>query len=234
MKAKTNGAAVVNRIAAVPETEGVSKITIKAPDLRVIRLTIRGDAPLVLCRFGEKARREIRDKQARGSKAAAERGKGREARKPAEEYAEARHISHEGWDGIMASAFRRAMVDACRVGGITMVMAKMSLFIVPDGIDAKDSSPLVRITKGEPHQHEAYTRPQFNVTTLAHRPMWAPGWEAVVSIRFNADYVDGQSVANLLARAGQQIGVGEGRPFSKNSTGCGWGTFTIVGSGDGQ
>jgi hypothetical protein len=32
---------------------------------------------------------------------------------------------------------------------------------------------------------------------------------------------------NLLDRAGQQVGIGAGRPFSKKSVGQGWGTFSV-------
>ena len=32
---------------------------------------------------------------------------------------------------------------------------------------------------------------------------------------------------NLIARAGMQVGICEGRPDSSNSTGMGWGTFEI-------
>jgi len=33
---------------------------------------------------------------------------------------------------------------------------------------------------------------------------------------------------NLLHRAGLQVGIMEGRPDSKDSCGCGWGTFKIA------
>ena len=36
-----------------------------------------------------------------------------------------------------------------------------------------------------------------------------------------------QDVTNLLMRVGQQVGIGEGRPDSKNSAGMGWGTFNV-------
>ena len=35
-------------------------------------------------------------------------------------------------------------------------------------------------------------------------------------------------VRNLLVRAGVQVGIGEGRPYSKKSYGMGWGTFEVV------
>ena len=41
------------------------------------------------------------------------------------------------------------------------------------------------------------------------------------------DQFTDEDVINLLTRAGQQVGVGEGRPYSKSSNGLGYGLFTI-------
>jgi len=59
--------------------------------------------------------------------------------------------------------------------------------------------------------------------------MWREGWEAVVHITFDADMLTATDVANLLSRAGMQVGIGEGRPDSKSSCGMGWGTFAVRG-----
>ena len=57
--------------------------------------------------------------------------------------------------------------------------------------------------------------------------MWRE-WEAIVNLEYDADMIAERSVVNLLARMGRQVGIGEGRPFSKNSVGQGWGTFVCV------
>ncbi len=64
---------------------------------------------------------------------------------------------------------------------------------------------------------------------LRARPMWPEGWRANVTFRWDADQFSATDVANLLARAGIQVGVGEGRPDSKMSAGVGWGQFEIAG-----
>ena len=46
-------------------------------------------------------------------------------------------------------------------------------------------------------------------------------------VRFDADQFTLTDVANLLMRVGMQVGIGEGRPFSKNSNGMGWGLFDL-------
>jgi hypothetical protein len=48
-----------------------------------------------------------------------------------------------------------------------------------------------------------------------------------VTVQFDADMITAQSIVNLLDRAGKQVGIGAGRPFSKKSVGQGWGTFSV-------
>jgi hypothetical protein len=54
-------------------------------------------------------------------------------------------------------------------------------------------------------------------------------WRCTVQVVFDNDQFSHTDIANLLARAGLQVGVGEGRPDSRNSAGMGWGIFTIEG-----
>jgi hypothetical protein len=142
-------------------------------------------------------------------------------------YEGAMHLSSEGWWGIPAPAFRNAMISACRTVGFKMTVAKLSVFVLPDGFDKDDGTPLVKILKGTPRQHEGLVRLATGVADIRIRPMWAPGWEAEVRVRFDADQFTATDVAHLMMRVGMQVGVGEGRPDSKNSAGMGWGTFNL-------
>ena len=144
------------------------------------------------------------------------------------DYLQAQHISNEGWHGIPAPAFRAAMVSACRIIGFKMTLAKMAIFVLPDGFDADDASPLIRITEGEPRIHKSHVRIAMGTTTVTWRPMWNPGWKARVLVRYDADMFNVLDVTNLMKRVGSQVGIGEGRPDSKTSVGMGWGTFDIV------
>jgi len=56
--------------------------------------------------------------------------------------------------------------------------------------------------------------------------MWRK-WGATVRIRYDEDQFTAEDVVNLLLRAGQQVGIGEGRPYSKTSNGLGFGLFKI-------
>ena len=142
-------------------------------------------------------------------------------------YEDAIHYADDGWIGIPANGLRAAMVSACRVAGFQMTKAKLAVFVLQDGFDATDQTPLIRISKGEPEYREDYVRNETGVVDLRPRPMFRPTWEAVVRIRYDADIFTAEDVANLLYRVGRQVGIGEGRPDSKKSCGMGWGTFTI-------
>ncbi|MDQ5917087.1 MAG: hypothetical protein QG660_196 [Pseudomonadota bacterium] len=201
-------------------------VAIKAPDFRVVEFKITGTAPYVQHKFSQKARNQIIATQQAGSTA-----KGKKAREPKDfeaVYAGAMHRSHEGWCGIPAGAFRNAMISACRTVGYKMTHAKLAAFVLADGFDVDDGTPLIRI-EGEPRQHVAHARNDNGSVDIRIRPMWEQ-WSALVRVRFDADMFTTQDVANLMMRVGMQVGLGEGRPDSKNSAGLGWGTFTIEGT----
>lgn len=199
-------------------------VAIKPPNFQTIEFLIRGNAPYVQARFSEKAMAIIRAKHEAGSQA--KKGGKKEARNFEEDYENAKHISREGWCGIPASAFRNASISACRVVNFKMTLAKLGIFVHPDGFDKVDGLPLIRIF-GEPRLHMMPARNATGVCDLRVRPMWEQ-WEAKPRIRFDADMFSPADVANLLARVGMQVGIGEGRPDSRESAGIGWGTFDVV------
>lgn len=203
-------------------TESVS---IKPPNFQTAVFRIVGTAPYVQNKFSQKAREQMRSTQEAGSTSRSKRA--REAKDFQAAYEGATHRTAEGWAGIPAPAFRNAMISACRTVGFKMTLAKLSVFVEADGFDIDDGTPLVRIINGEPRYHESLVRLQTGVADIRARPMWEPGWEAEIRITFDADQFTLADVSNLLMRVGMQVGVGEGRPDSKNSAGMGWGTFIL-------
>ncbi len=127
----------------------------------------------------------MRAKQQAGPQA--KKGKQREAKDFDGAYEAAKHVSTEGWCGIPISAFRSAMISACRMVGFKMTIAKMSVFIDPDGYDRVDGTGLVRITRGEPKYVGHPVRNQTGVVDVRPRPMWSEGWEASVRLRWDAE-----------------------------------------------
>lgn len=206
--------------ATVPETKALE---IKAPKLRVVEFKIVGTAPYVQHRFSAKAINQIIATQEAGSQA-----KGKKVREPKnfdDVYQQAMHIAKDGWYGIPAGAFRNAMISACRTVGYKMTHAKLAAFVLADGFDKVDGTPLVRLY-GEPHRHTAHARNDNGSVDIRVRPMWDE-WHAIVRVRYDADMFSEADVANLMMRVGMQVGIGEGRPDSKNSAGMGWGTFEL-------
>ena len=205
---------------------GKREVQIPAPNFRTAEFTIQGTAALVVNKFPQKAREAMKAKQEQGAKA--KKGAAREAKDFELCFQQARHISTKGWDGIPAAAFRAAMISACRLVGFKMTIAKLGLFVVADGIDRDEGTPLVQIVSDEePTRLEIPTRNETGLCDIRIRPQWRE-WGARVRIRFDADLFTIEDVTNLLMRAGMQVGVCEGRPDSKNSIGMGWGTFEIV------
>ena len=200
------------------------KVEISAPNFKVVEIPIRGTSPLVMNKFSEKARRQIMDTQEKGSQA-----RGKVKREPKDfdaAYRGAMHVSKENWHGIPASAFRNAAISACRTVGYKMTHAKLAFFILADGYEADDGTPLVRIY-GEPHKHIGYARNDNGSVDIRARPMFDE-WTATVRVRFDADMFSDTDVVNLIMRIGMQVGLLEGRPDSKNSAGLGWGMFEII------
>lgn len=203
-------------------TQKETSIVIKAPQMGTVEIPIRGIEPLVIARFSKKA--ELMAKMAEGG--AAKNKKERKARDYDAEAQEAKHVSSEGWEGVAASSFRAASISACRLVGFKMTLAKLSIFIVADGYDKEEGSPLVRIY-GDAETYTAHTRNQTGVVDIRSRPMYKK-WGCMLKVRFDMEQFSVQDVYNLISRVGLQVGVGEGRPDSKSSAGLGYGIFEVV------
>jgi hypothetical protein len=199
-------------------------VVIKAPDIRTAVFNIEGTAPYVQARFSAKAMQAMKDKMLAGSVARGKRV--RAARDFQDDYVQAMHKSTEGWSGIPAGAFRQAMISACRLVGFKMTLAKLSVFVEADGFDAIDGVPLIKLD-GVPERTDMAVRNATGVADIRVRPMWRK-WKAQVRVQYDADQFTHEDVANLMLRVGTQVGIGEGRPDSRESAGLGWGTFKLT------
>lgn len=203
----------------------IETVTIKPPNLKTLQVEIEGTAPLVICRFSQKSIEAIRTAQEAGSVSKSKRN--REPKNFQQLFEDAKHVSVEGWEGIHAAAFRCGAISACRLAGFVMARAKLAFNVVPDSFDRVDGMPLVRLTRGVAEQYVAPTRNRSGVVDLRSRPMYRE-WGAVVTISYDGDTFTANDVANLMARVGMQVGVGEGRPDSRDSAGVGFGLFRLV------
>lgn len=208
---------------AATKTAAETHITIAPPNISRAAFDVYGTAPYVQNKFSGTKMQQMLDAQ---MKTKATSRKAKDPRDPDADYEGAIHRTPDGKYGIPAPAFRSAMISACRVAGFQMTKAKLSVFVEADDFDVDDGTGLVFI-KGKPEMAKHPVRLESGVASIAIRPMWRE-WSARVVIRWDADQFSQSDVANLLERAGQQVGVGEGRPDSKKSHGMGWGTFTLI------
>lgn len=199
-------------------------IAISPPNFQEFHCTISGTAPLLQARFSAKSMQAMMEKMEAGS--TAKKGNKRKARDFDDDFEQAMHKSTDGWVGVPAAALRNACIDVCRMVGFKMTHAKMSIFFLSDGYDLVDGQPLIKLDAGTPERTEMATRNATGVADIRVRPMWRE-WNLHVRIRYDADQFTPSDIANLLLRAGEQVGIGEGRPYSKSSNGMGYGTFVI-------
>lgn len=206
-------------------TQTTQQLVITAPTILRARFRLVGTAPLMTARFSKKA--EIMQAQAEGSRSRSK--KDRKEKDWDQEWQAAAYKAPEGWYGVNASAFRNASISACRLVGFKMTVAKLSVFVQADGFDEEDSLPLVRVTKGEPKPSYMRVRNATGVIDIRARPLWAPGWEMQPVMQWDAAQFSLTDISNLIARVGLQVGIGEGRPDSRESAGLGYGLFDVAG-----
>ncbi len=212
--------------------EKEASIFIAPPNLKQAAFTIRGTSPLVSHQMSQKTRIMMREKMEQGDL----KVRGKKVRKPRDfesDFGGSQHISTKGWVGIPVMAFKNAMVAACRTTGDKMTHMKMAFWVESEGF-SEFGTGLIPIEKREPYMciHPA---PVSNGNwDLRVRAMFDPGWQAVVRLRYDADMISVESLGNLLMRAGLQVGVLEGRNFSKMSCGMGWGFFEVLSKKEGK
>jgi hypothetical protein len=204
---------------------GSQIITIPAPDLRMVEFVIVGTAPYVMNKFSQKAKTAMAEKQSEGS--TSQKGKKRTARDFDQDYEQCQYKTDEGWTGFHAGGLRQAMIRACSLVDFKMTLAKLSIFVIADGFDNDEGIPLIRLY-GNPKKVQHMVRNATGVADIRVRAMFNT-WYSRLRIRYDADQFTETDVANLVLRAGEQVGLGEGRPSSKQSAGMGWGTFRIAG-----
>jgi len=207
----------------VAKTKKTATVQITAPNFQYAKFTLIGTSPYLSNKF------QNRD----GFIAAYAEGSKRNVRRSREgtdfdaTWPRSVHWSTDGWAGLPANMFRNAMVSACKLCGFKMTLAKLSIFTEADGYDNEEHTPLIRITKGEFQKNVSMTRNADGSPNVLARGLLPEGWEASITVRFDADQFSQQDIANLLSRVGMQVGIGAGRADSKTSCGIGMGHFKL-------
>lgn len=187
-------------------------------------IPIVGTTPLIVHNFSKK----IMDQMAEAQR---NKGPGRRAktehtpRDPEADYEAAMYRFPDGRQGMVATAFKAAMVGACRhVNGLTMTLAKTLFFIHADG-RSEDDKPLVAL-QGDPRMLTAPVRVGNGKADLRYRPIFRE-WGATLDVEWNASLLSLEAVINLVQIAGWSSGVGDWRPSAPQAFAGEYGRFRI-------
>jgi hypothetical protein len=189
-------------------------IVIQAPNFQTVQLKVTGLTPLIQNKMKETVIQEMADVRA-GKKTKVNAA--RTAIDPQKEFIKSAYQQDDGGFGFPASAFKQCAVRAGKGIGLAMTDARTLFFVLPNAPDGecvalKSKKPVMR-------------QDPVNVKTgkdLRFRPEFRD-WSANLDIRFDADRITIDQIANLLNHGGQTVGVGEWRP-EKNGT---FGTFHV-------
>lgn len=185
-------------------------VEIPAIETKTVLIRLKGISPLVVHKWSEKAKKQIRDKQQQKA------NKAREKRDPDAEYHESLYRTSAGGYGFPCVGFKAAAVSACRnVEGITMTLARGAFHVIGD----------MATIDGTPHKVEHMVRVGRGAADFRYRGMFDE-WSTTLPVRFNPGVISLEQLINLFNIAGFAVGVGEGRPESSNG-GMGWGMFEV-------
>jgi hypothetical protein len=186
-------------------------ITLNKPNLQTIVVPVVGTAPLIVHKWSEKAKKEMRDKQTGKAKAP------KAAKDPQQDFEDSLYRTSDGY-GFPAVAFKAAAVRAGTLLGMKMTETRQMFFVVPDEGD------LIRID-GTPEMREDMVRLNGSTADIRYRGEFK-SWTAELTIQHNSDLITAEQLVNLIEAAGFSVGVGEWRP-EKNGH---FGRFAVKGA----
>jgi len=183
-----------------------------------VTVDIEGKTPVIPHKWSEKAIRMMADKQSAAPGALKNK---RAPKDPEQEAHDSCYWLAPGQPGMPATAFKAAMVGACRFfEGLTMTAAKLLFYVEGEGPDQ-----LVAI-KGDPIMRTDTPRNATGVADLRYRYSFYP-WAATLTVRFLPSVITQDSVLSLLDAAGYG-GVGDWRPSAPKSATGTFGQFGVV------
>lgn len=174
------------------------KLNIKTMSIRLV-----GDSSLICHAWSKKAKEEMLAKQQKKARQA------KQAKDPQRDFEESLYMHPLGGYGFPVKAFKSAAVDACsHIDGVTKVLARGAFHI---------EGELAQI-EGTPEMREDMVRIGPGTADLRYRGEFDP-WAVALHIRYNANVLSPEQIANLFNTAGFAIGVGELRPARDGSNG---------------
>lgn len=189
-------------------------VVLKPIEKATVQIPIVGVSPLIPHNWSQKALEHMRSTQAQN------RTTTRAPKDAAAEAEAAQYHLPDGRYGMPATAFKAAIVGACRLfGGISMVLAKQIIFVNGTGPD--QLLPLI----GEYEMREDTPRNANGSPDLRYRYYWFP-WKVTLSITFLPSQISMDSIYLLVDAAGHG-GVGDWRPSAPKSGSGTYGRFEV-------
>jgi len=197
------------------KTEAPASVILEPLQVGLLRVNIKGTAPLILENWSVKTRQQM---------ALSHTGEQtemiRSARNPEEEAKEKLYLTSKGKYAFPASGLKKAMVSACTSTNkkITKTFLMQAIHVIgTEGNLVEFSSPGYRVQEDIGRVGPSKTP----------RPIWRPvfdSWEAAVLVRYNKAIISPAQIVNMMNLAGFSVGL------------CGWrveksgynGTFRVV------
>lgn len=178
-------------------------ITIPALNIQRVTYHLKGTSPLITHAWSEKAKKQMLDKQMKKATP------GKEAKDPERDYQESLYPMPDGNGyGFPSIGFKAAMVRAGTYLDLKMTFLRGAFHV---------DSEFTRII-GEPHPREDMVRVGMGTADIRYRAEFDP-WAVDLEVKFNANAISQEQIANLLMTAGFSVGVGEWRPEKDGSFG---------------
>lgn len=198
----------------------VEVVAIKPIEMQTVEITIKGDTPLIMHAWSEKAKRMMLEAQQGKTK-----GKKKEVKNPVEDFINSMYwlteppktASEEAFDKAIAdgakfcfpvTAFKQAAISAAyRMGWVKDKMGLRGAFFIES-----DYGEMVEIKSDAPIMREDMVKIGMGAADLRYRGEFR-NWSATFRVKYN---VNGQfnleNIINIINAGGTICGVGEWRP----------------------
>lgn len=172
-------------------------------ELGRMNITVVGITSLITNRFSPEVQKGIED----GQQGAAKRGK--KPKDPQAIFQRAIHRTDDGQPGVLAVAFKKAIVRAAKSCDIPMTDARGYFQVLGTILPIRGSEPVMRADR---------VRLRGGALDIAYRPGYEK-WEVDLEIVFNARTTSAEQLLNLVEVAGFGVGVGCWRPETDGNHG---------------
>jgi hypothetical protein len=209
--------------AAAPISPKQEKVLIKALERSRMRVVLMGESPLIVHQWEQKAKLEMLRKQLRIPAV-------REPKDPYQQFLGSMYRFEDGGYGFPATGVKEALATATTdLEGIFKTQIYRNIFItgrrgfsIGAFADIKTPHELLELYSPNPPQmREDMVRLSGigRTADIRYRAEFWP-WAVRFNLMFLPDFIDSQSILNLLSQAGFTIGLGEWRQEKGGNSGA--------------